>query len=176
MLANFAALNDRGITDVRPSFGAVLVPLFREDGLRLGELAERGSLSKQTVTSLVKRLEDLGYVERRADPEDGRAMRISLTDSGHRMKQAVRESVEEVDKAYQTVLDAQEEWGLHKATRPVEQHGTYSFMFWDMDDNCWEILSNPPRGYMWIFEQGDLEGKGHFERGFHSRRPDNDAG
>ena len=82
------------------------------------------------------------------------------------------ESPEEVDKAYQTVLDAQVEWGLHKVTRPVEQHGTYSFMFWDMDDNCWEILSTPPRGYMWIFEQGDLEGKGHFERGFHTRRPD----
>lgn len=57
-------------------------------------------------------------------------------------------------------------------TSPVEQHGTYSFMFWDMDDNCWEILSNPARGYMWIFDQGDLEGKGHFERGFHKKRPD----
>lgn len=82
------------------------------------------------------------------------------------------DSPEAVDAAYQTVLDAQESWGLYKVTRPVEQHGTYSFMFWDMDGNCWEILSNPPRGYMWIFEQGDLEGKGHFERGFHTRRPD----
>jgi DNA-binding MarR family transcriptional regulator len=102
------ALSDRGITDVRPSFGAVLVPLFREDGLRLGELAERGGLSKQTVTSLVKRLEDLGYVERRADPEDGRAMRISLTDRGHRMKQAVRESVDEVEAKIAKLVDAQE--------------------------------------------------------------------
>lgn len=78
----------------------------------------------------------------------------------------------DVDAAYETVLASQEEWGLHDATRPVEQHGTYSFMFWDMDDNCWEILSNPPRGYTWIFDQGDLGGKGHFERGFHKRRPD----
>jgi hypothetical protein len=54
----------------------------------------------------------------------------------------------------------------------VEQHGTYSFMFWDMDGNCWEILSNPPRGYTWIFEQGDLDGKGHFERGFMNARTD----
>ncbi len=99
------ALKDRGVTDIRPSFGAVLVPLFREDGLRPGELAERGGLSKQTVTSLVKRLEDLGYVERRADPEDGRAMRITLTDSGHRMKQAVRESVEEVEAKIADLVD-----------------------------------------------------------------------
>lgn len=82
------------------------------------------------------------------------------------------ETPADVDEAYKTVLAGQDTWGLHKATRPIEQHGTYSFMFWDRDDNCWEILSNPPRGYMWIFEQGDQAGKGHFERGFHKRRPD----
>ena len=92
------ALERRGVTDIRPSFGAVLVPLFRGGDLRLGEIAERGGLSKQTVTSLIQRLEALGYVERRPDPEDGRAIRVSLTESGVRMKEAVRASVEEVEK------------------------------------------------------------------------------
>jgi catechol 2,3-dioxygenase-like lactoylglutathione lyase family enzyme len=76
------------------------------------------------------------------------------------------ESDDEVDAAYAHVLENQEKYGLHKATRPVAQHGTYSFMFWDMDDNCWEILSNPPRGYNWIFEKGDQEGRGHLDRNF----------
>lgn len=76
------------------------------------------------------------------------------------------DSDEDVDAAYQSVLDHQENWGLHNATRPVAQHGTYSFMFWDQDENCWEILSNPPRGYNWIFEKGDQEGRGHLERDF----------
>ena len=75
----------------------------------------------------------------------------------------------EVDEAYRTVLANQEKWGLHKVTRPVEQHGTYSFMFWDMDDNCWEILCNPPGGYTWIFEQGDQQGRGHMDRDFRKR-------
>ncbi|MGE0748634.1 MAG: VOC family protein [Rhodospirillales bacterium] len=75
----------------------------------------------------------------------------------------------EVDEAYQTVLENQETLGLHKVTRPVAQHGTYSFMFWDFDGNCWEILSNPPRGYTWIFDKGDQEGRGHLDRGF--RKP-----
>lgn len=82
------------------------------------------------------------------------------------------ETPEEVDKAYEIVLSANEEWGVRDATRPVEQHGTYSFHFWDLDDNCWEILSNPPKGYTWIFDQGDLDGKGHFEKGFQHNRPD----
>ena len=28
----------------------------------------------------------------------------------------------------------------------VVQHGTHSFHFWDMDENCWAILSNPKGG------------------------------
>jgi len=39
-----------------------------------------------------------------------------------------------------------------------------------MDGNYWEILSNPVRGYMWIFEQGDQEGKGYWSKDFD--RPD----
>jgi hypothetical protein len=35
-----------------------------------------------------------------------------------------------------------------------------------MDDNCWEILTNPQGGYSWLFEQGDQKGKGHLDRKF----------
>ncbi len=52
----------------------------------------------------------------------------------------------EVDRSHATVVANQETWGLHKITKPVVQHGTYSFHFWDMDENCWEILSNPRGG------------------------------
>jgi catechol 2,3-dioxygenase-like lactoylglutathione lyase family enzyme len=79
---------------------------------------------------------------------------------------------QDVDDAYRAVLDTQEEWGLYNVSKPVVQHGTYSFHFWDMDGNTWEILSNPRGGYTWIFDQGDLEGKGHWDRDFRKNRPD----
>ena len=72
----------------------------------------------------------------------------------------------DVDAAYQAIIGGQEEWGLYNITEPVEQHGTYSFHFWDADGNAWEILSNPKGGYTWIFEHGDLDGKGHFDKAF----------
>ena len=50
--------------------------------------------------------------------------------------------------------------------RPGVQHGTYSFFFYDADDNAWEILANPPGGYSWMFERGDQQGVGHMSRGF----------
>ena len=76
------------------------------------------------------------------------------------------ETQEDVDAAHKTVVEQAADWGLHKISKPKLQHGTYSFFFWDMDDNCWEILTNPPGGYSWLFEQGDLEGKGHLDRSF----------
>lgn len=73
---------------------------------------------------------------------------------------------EEVDEAYQITLRDAEKWGIHGVTKPALQHGTYSFYFFDVDDNCWEILSNPKGGYSWMFERGDQEGLGHLKRSF----------
>ena len=61
----------------------------------------------------------------------------------------------DVDAAYEIVKRDAERWGLHKITKPVVQHGTYCFYFWDMDDNAWEILANPEGGYSWGFDLGD---------------------
>jgi len=80
----------------------------------------------------------------------------------------------EVDAAYEVVKRDAEKWGLKKITRPVVQHGTYCFYFWDMDDNAWEILANPKGGYSWGFELGDQEGAGHMSREF--KRPPSTLG
>jgi catechol 2,3-dioxygenase-like lactoylglutathione lyase family enzyme len=78
-------------------------------------------------------------------------------------------SQEEVDEVHRIVCAQAEQWRLKKISKPHLQHGTYSFFFWDGDDNCWEILTNPEGGYSWLFEQGDQHGKGHLERNF--KRP-----
>jgi len=76
---------------------------------------------------------------------------------------------EEVDEAHRVVVANAEKWKLTKISKPYLQHGTYSFYFWDADDNAWEILTNPEGGYSWLFEQGDQKGKGHLDRNF--KRP-----
>jgi DNA-binding MarR family transcriptional regulator len=68
-----------GFPEVRPAYGSILIPLFEEDGLRMSELARRARLSKQTLTTLVPRLERDGLTERRSDPSDGRAALVFLT-------------------------------------------------------------------------------------------------
>ena len=70
---------EAGFPEVKASYGSVLIPLLEEDGLRMGEIARRARLSKQTMTTMVRLCERDGLVERRADPGDRRATRVHLT-------------------------------------------------------------------------------------------------
>ncbi|MEV4616538.1 MarR family transcriptional regulator [Kitasatospora sp. NPDC049258] len=51
--------------------------------LRVGELADRQRLAPNTVSGLIGKLLDAGFVDRQADPGDRRTARIALTDAGH---------------------------------------------------------------------------------------------
>jgi DNA-binding MarR family transcriptional regulator len=68
-----------GFGQVRASYGSVLLPLWDEDGLRMGTLAARARLSTQTMTTLVRLAERDGLVARKPDSMDGRATRVWLT-------------------------------------------------------------------------------------------------
>jgi catechol 2,3-dioxygenase-like lactoylglutathione lyase family enzyme len=61
---------------------------------------------------------------------------------------------EEVDECHRIVVEQKDKWGIGKITSPNDLHGTYTFMFTDMDGNWWEILTNPEGGYSWMFQKG----------------------
>jgi catechol 2,3-dioxygenase-like lactoylglutathione lyase family enzyme len=95
----------------------------------------------------------------------------SPTDTTHKMAFLHHNGLDvateaEVDACYEIVKRDAEKWNLTKITKPMVQHGTYCFYFWDLDDNAWEICANPPGGYAWGFELGDQTGKGHTSRSF----------
>jgi DNA-binding MarR family transcriptional regulator len=77
----YEKLAEQGHPDIRPRHGAVLVFLDRE-GTRATDLARLSGRHKQVITTLVDELTELGYVERRPDPEDRRAKLIVPTDRG----------------------------------------------------------------------------------------------
>ncbi|MEI2714413.1 MAG: MarR family transcriptional regulator [Nocardioides sp.] len=61
---------------------AVLGLLAREDQQTIGELARSERVQPPSMTRTVNCLEDLGLVERRADPRDGRCVVVSLSEHG----------------------------------------------------------------------------------------------
>ena len=66
-----------------PSEYGVLYELSKApDGVRITTLSEDVLLTQAGISRLVARLETAGLVERVADPADGRASRIRLTEAG----------------------------------------------------------------------------------------------
>jgi DNA-binding MarR family transcriptional regulator len=108
-----------GYGDIRPSYGSVLLPLYEDDGLRMGELARRARLSKQTMTEMIRRLERDGLVERRPDPADGRASLIFLTDRSRRFKPTAAATLLELDQLVRRRLSARRVSELQSALREL---------------------------------------------------------
>jgi DNA-binding MarR family transcriptional regulator len=109
----------RGFAEIRPSYGSVLLPLFEQDGLRMGQIAERARLSKQTMTTLVRLCERDGLVTRRPDPADGRALSVHLTQRAEAFRGVVQEILAELDAAALAVLGAQQRETLVGALKGV---------------------------------------------------------
>jgi DNA-binding MarR family transcriptional regulator len=59
-----------------------MMALWETSPQTVGALGRRLSLDSGTLTPLFKRLEKVGYVARRRDPEDERRVLIELTDAG----------------------------------------------------------------------------------------------
>jgi DNA-binding MarR family transcriptional regulator len=93
-----------GFPEVRASYGSVLLPLFEEDGLRIGEVARRARLSKQSMTTMVRLVERDGLVERRADEGDRRATRVHLTAKARRFKPVAEAVLAELGAAAEAAL------------------------------------------------------------------------
>jgi DNA-binding MarR family transcriptional regulator len=108
-----------GYDDVRPSYGSVLVPLFEEDGLRMGELARRSRVAKQTMTTLVRLTERDGLVCRERDPDDGRAFRIYLTERSRAFRPVAEAAVTELDSLVRDRLSPAEGAALKRMLQGV---------------------------------------------------------
>jgi DNA-binding MarR family transcriptional regulator len=97
----------------------VLIPLFEEDGLRMGELAARARLAKQTMTTLVRLAERDGLVRRERDPEDGRAFRILLTARARSFQPVAEHVLARLDSRVGRRLSAAEREVLTKSLQEV---------------------------------------------------------
>ena len=94
----YAEFRKRGFAEVRPSYGSILIPLYEQDGLRIGQLAERARLSKQTMTTLVRRAQRDGLVRREPDPSDGRAALVWLTDRSRAFRPVAEAAVAALER------------------------------------------------------------------------------
>jgi len=73
---------------VDPSTFPLVKQLMCGDAMRVSDLAARIELDASTVSRQIKQLEDKGIVERTADPADGRASLVQISEDGRDVMRA----------------------------------------------------------------------------------------
>lgn len=84
-----ASATHEGLT---PSQASALGLIGSRGPLSLAELAKLESLNPTMVSRIVGRLDELGLIRRRQNPDDLRAAWVEITDDGRRMTARIRES------------------------------------------------------------------------------------
>jgi len=90
---------ERGHPEVRAPHGNVFEYLDA-DGTSVSELARRAQMTKQSMADLVAHLERHGYVERVADPSDGRVKLVRATARGEEVYAVARDVVAELEAVW----------------------------------------------------------------------------
>lgn len=110
----FEALQKRGFDDATIAQSRLMMGID-PDGTRLSVLAERAQIAKQTATALVDKLERAGYVERVADPTDGRARLVRMTARAKSVIPYARAEEERIEEEWRTHLGAERMQQLREA-------------------------------------------------------------
>ncbi|UCG32972.1 MAG: MarR family transcriptional regulator [Phycisphaerales bacterium] len=89
-------LKEHRIREINPAQGRILFVLWREDGIAMNELARRSGLGKSTLTSMLDRLEEAGYVTRVPSREDRRQFLIRRTEKDKALERVYVEVSQEM--------------------------------------------------------------------------------
>ncbi len=106
MYQNFyERFGERGFT---PAIFSTLAVIRQNPGIRHGALADALRIQRPNLTSLINKLERIGYVSRRPSAGDKRSVALYLTDRGERAVAKMRELMLAFDRAATANLTAQE--------------------------------------------------------------------
>lgn len=99
----------------------VLLSLLERDGRSVKEIAGAVQLDSSAITGLVDRLVKEGLVERRADTEDRRSLRVHLTKEGRASARKAYEAGAAVNNTFLQCLKGGEIESLAAAQEKMEQ-------------------------------------------------------
>jgi len=73
-------LKKAGVSEINPAQGRILFALWNKDEIPITELARKTLLSKSTLTSMLDRLEEAGFIVRVPSKKDRRTILIKRTE------------------------------------------------------------------------------------------------
>lgn len=69
----------------------VLLVLWEKDGITVGEICRKLMLDSGTLSPLLKKMRDLGYLKKKHSKNDERAVLIDLTEKGKALQEKAKE-------------------------------------------------------------------------------------
>jgi DNA-binding MarR family transcriptional regulator len=96
-------LAKEGLDALVPAYGNILTVLYNHEGqLMMKEIGEIIGKDKSTISLLVKKLVNLGYIKREKSKEDGRVTYIVLTEKSY----AIKDQFDKISNAlFETAYD-----------------------------------------------------------------------
>ena len=100
----------REMEGLAPSHGDILSALFKYTSLTMKDLAKEINKDKSTVTALVNKLLNLGYIQRTRDLSDSRIVYITLTEKGKNLKKDFQEISDKlIERIYKDISKNEQE-------------------------------------------------------------------
>ncbi|MBR4361331.1 MAG: MarR family transcriptional regulator [Ruminococcus sp.] len=76
----------------------IFLVLWEKDGLSVGEICKRLMLDSGTLSPVLKKLRQQGYIEKSQSPADERSFIITLTENGRALQEAAKDIPLQVGK------------------------------------------------------------------------------
>ncbi len=92
-------LKEYGI-EINSAQGRIMFALWQADGVSINELAKKTQLKKSTLTSMLDRLENMGYVRRQRCKKDRRKILIKRTNKDKTLESKYVELSQEITKLF----------------------------------------------------------------------------
>jgi len=113
-----AALSDLNLSAAEIN---ALANLGEGGTLSVRQLSDRTGTRASTLTGLLDRLENRGYLVREVDPADRRSFRLPLTDQGREVAARARAAITDLERTALSRLDAAQLAGYHAVISALEE-------------------------------------------------------
>ena len=95
-------LASSGIDAFNGAQGRILYVLWQHDHISISRLSAQTSLANTTLTAMLDRMEKMGLIVRKADPQDRRSRLIALTDRAKALQEDYTKISQQMNEIYYT--------------------------------------------------------------------------
>ena len=112
-------LKEYNLNEINPAQGRILFVLWQKDDISILELAKKTSLGKSTLTSMLDRLEEAGYLERIPSGSDRRKIILKLGAKDRKLRNIYKKVSDEMTELFYDGFSAGEISEFEKYLRQI---------------------------------------------------------